>query len=182
MGIPDLSPHCLAIGATPDPGSLPRPILSAVTSSQVPLPTDLSFTQSLKPSFLVNNQGPSCPNMPYTLSVTLALRHSSMFCPRVTPPPPHPSHTLSITSLLHLCQAKYSNGFHASRPCLKALSQFCEDHSSSHIPWHTHSSYHPSSQINSRPLQACTPQCLCLYSAHSLPGPGGNKCISVAAP
>lgn len=76
------------------------------------------FFQSLTPSFSVNSQGPTCPNMSCP-KLPLALRNSNTPLPHGSPHSlAHPSHTHSITLLMHLCQAQHLPCFHAPRAIL----------------------------------------------------------------
>ena len=107
------------------------------------------------PASRVNSQGPTCFNRP---------------CPQGHPTPAHPiSHPLQPISctcaMLHACVASTPHLLSVLGRSLQFL----------HIHFIT------SWEAKSRPSQAHGPQCLCLCSAPSLPGPGGNICTPVAA-
>ena len=107
------------------------------------------------PASGVNSQGPTCFNRP---------------CPQGHPTPAHPiSHPLQPVSctcaMLHACVASTPHLLSVLGRSLQFL----------HIHFIT------SWEAKSRPSQAHGPQCLCLCSAPSLPGPGGNICTPVAA-
>lgn len=117
-------------------------------------------SQPLAPGFSVNSQGPTCFNTP---------------CPSSHPHPAHPSCLLHNPSLAPV----------PSPTCVWLPHPKGPSPSSGRItpvPSHPGTPIQlPPRHLNSRPKQGHMPQCLCLYSAPRLPGPGGNKCTLVAA-
>ena len=154
MGVPDLPPHHLAVGVALDSSVSPRadPVCSHIFMAPAD-PQAFLFSQPLAPGFSVNSQGPTCFNTP---------------CPS-TPI----SHLLHNPSLASVPSPTFVLLAHPKGP-----SQFWEDDSSPYTLWHTHSVTTQAAERQA--IIGHMPQCLCLYSAPSLPGPGGNKCTLVA--
>lgn len=160
MGARDLPSHRLPMGATLD--SSPSysylglsPFHAGRILSATYLQGPFHSPSPRHPASRVNSQGPTCFNRP---------------CPQSHPTPAHPiSHPLHPLS----CTCAMLNACTASTPHL--LSVLGRSLQSLHIHFIT------TWEAKSRPSQAHVPQCLCLCSARSLPGPGGNICTPVAA-
>ena len=117
-------------------------------------------SQPLAPGFSVNSQGPTGCNTP---------------CPSSYPHPAHPSRLLHNPSLAPVPSPTF---VWLPHPKGSSLSS---GRITPVLPHPGTPIELPPRHLNSRPKQGYMPQCLCLYSAPSLPGPEGNKCTLVAA-
>lgn len=106
-------------------------------------PHSFLFSQPLAPRFSVNSQSPTCFSTP---------------CPDSHPTPVHPSHTRSISPLLHQCQAQHFCCFHTPRAFFSVLGGSVQSlHSLAH-PF----SYHPGSPTPGHDRPTCPSAFVCI--------------------